>query len=109
MKLDESWTEGGVSGFRKSDVPNPRNHKAPHCGALRYGAAPGVEYKSNLLFLFDIYNVSEISTSKFILRSRTSLSLEECDARCAFASCLQGRPSFSYCLASGQLLGSCNP
>lgn len=49
MKLDESWTEGGVSGFRKSDFPNPRNHKAPHCGASRYGAAPGVEWILNYL------------------------------------------------------------
>ena len=46
MKLDESWTEGGVSGFRKSDFPNPRNHKAPRCGALRYGAAPDERYVS---------------------------------------------------------------
>ena len=49
MKLDESWTEGGVSGFRKSDFPNPRNHKAPHCGASRYGAAPGVENYDNFM------------------------------------------------------------
>jgi hypothetical protein len=70
---------------------------------------PGVEHKTNLLFLFDIYKFYEISISKFTLTSTTSFAFAECDANCAFGSYLPGRPSFSYCLASGQLPGSCDP
>lgn len=56
--------------------PNPRNHKAPHCGASRYGAAPRVESMSLYLKIKANFVGRIFSTSICILRMQAALMLD---------------------------------